>query len=753
VDGLNRNAFQFAYNADGWLTNRWTPEKGNTGYAFDNVGNLKTITYPSSTNSYRYDADNRLTNMVDAVGTNVFTYTSAGRLAGESNAWAAVSYSYLQGLRTAMSIGSWSQTYDYDSSWRMSSVASPAGAFGYSYSFSPASSLVTGISLPNGANIVNSYDSLARFKTTDLNNYWGHTLDGYSYSLDPLGLRTNIVRNLGLTSSSVSVGYDNIGQITSWLAKETNGVPRLNEQLGLGYDSADNLHSRTNNLLTQTFNVDAANELTNVSRSGTLTLSGATPAPATNIIVNGQAGQTYGDFTFAITNLSLANGNNTFTNVAANVYGVRVTNTFTANLPSSVNLNFDNNGSLTNDGTRSFAYDSENQLTNVMVAEQWQSSFIYDGLNRRRIERDYSWNGSGWVKTNEVHFIYDGYRLVQERDTNNNVLVTYTRGLDLSGSLQGAGGIGGLLARTDGNGSTFYHADGAEDITALMDGSQNVLARYLYNPFGKLVGTWGSMAGVNEMQFSSMPQHDGLELYPFRAYEPNFQRFLNQDPIQEAGGINLYRANFNDPLRYVDPFGLQEDAEDVIPESAETPQEQFQDELDENQVFGAQRPGFPEVGPEPNWENEPKLPEGQYESDIAQATQEIADDLEKDSEPKLDNPITPKVPCPSVLYRGVARGSVHDIQQATGGGIVPRGGTASPEAHVNEVNTASPYTSWTADINVAQRFAGPGGPLFQVNVNEIPNTIIDTAPFSAHPNESEFLIVGPIYGVTRLPNN
>jgi len=82
---------------------------------------------------------------------------------------------------------------------------------------------------------------------------------------------------------------------------------------------------------------------------------------------------------------------------------------------------------------------------------------VYDGLGRRRIERDYGWQ-NGWMKTNELRFVYDGWLLVQVRDGSNNVLVTYTRGLDGSGSLGGAGGIGGLLARTDGNGSTFYHA-------------------------------------------------------------------------------------------------------------------------------------------------------------------------------------------------------------------------------------------------------------------------------------------------------
>lgn len=554
LDGRGSNVLRYAYNPNGWVTNRWTPEKGNTGYAYDNVGNILTIHYPLSTISYLYNALNWLTNMVDAVGSHNFGWTPIGLPQSESDAWTTNGYTYSQGLRTALSIGSWNQSYSYDSVWRMTNTVSPAGAFNYQF-LTPGSYLPTSIALPNGANILNGFDSLARFQSTALNNYWGHTLDGYSYGLDALGLKTNIVRNLGLTTSSVDVGYDSIDQITSWLAQETNGTPRQNEQLGFGYDVADNLHFRTNNLLVQTFNVDAANELTNVSRTGTFTLSGATPAPATEITVNGSTAQTYGDFTFAATNLTLLNGNNTFTNIAVNLYGLKVTNTLTVNLPSSVTPLYDSNGNLTNDGLHSLAYDAENQLTNVFVANQWRSDFIYDGLNRRRIERDYSWSGA-WVLTNETHFIYDGYLLVQERDTNNNVLVTYTRGLDLSGSLSDAGGIGGLLARTDGNGSTFYHADGSGNITALMDGSENIVGRYLYNPFGKLVGRWGTMASVNRMQFSSMPTYSWGVGYWGRFWLFDPQRWANNDPIGEAGGINMTVGMNNNPVNVVDPFGL-----------------------------------------------------------------------------------------------------------------------------------------------------------------------------------------------------
>jgi len=565
VDGLNRNAFRFAYNANGWMTNRWTPEKGNTAYKIDAVGNLTNVFYvgQASSLSLTYDPLNHLRTMLDAVGTTTFTYTPAGQLASEDGPWAndTVTNTYVQGLRTAMSLNSQPSTlnfgYSYDNAWRLQSLSSPAGTFSYTFGgASSASSLIKQISLPNGAYITNSFDSLARLKETDLNNYWGHTLDEYAYQFDPLGLRTNIVRNLGLTSSSVSVGFDNIGQITSWLAQES-GMPRLNEQLGFGFDAAHNLHSRTSGALSQIFNTDAANELTSVTRTGTFTVSGATPAPASSVTVNGQAAQTYGDFTFAATNLSLANGQNTFTNIAVNAYGVHVTNTLAVNLPTNVTLGFDNNGNLTNDGIKSFSYDAENQLTNIMVAGQWRSDFIYDGLNRRGIARDYAWQGGTWVLTNETRYICDGYLVIQERNSNNVPLVTYTRGLDLSGTRQRAGGIGGLLARTDANGSIFYHADALGNITALMDGNENIVARYLYNPFGKLTGKWGPMAPVNEMEFSSMPWHDGIVFYPRRAYFPELARFGSSDPIGERGGINLYRAMRNNPLRYVDPLGLE----------------------------------------------------------------------------------------------------------------------------------------------------------------------------------------------------
>ncbi len=336
-------------------------------------------------------------------------------------------------------------------------------------------------------------------------------------------------------------------------------MPRLNEQLGFGYDAAHNLDSRTSGNLSEAFNVDAANELTSVTRTGTFTVSGATPAPATNITVNGQAAQTYGDFTFAATNLSLADGQNSFTNIAQNVYGVTVTNMLTANLPQSVTLGFDNNGNLTNDGTKSLSYDAENQLTNIMVAGRFKKDFVYDGLNRLRIKCEYTWTGSAWTQTNETRLIYDGAVVIQLRDSNNVPMLTLTRGLDVNGSLWRAGGIGGLLAMTEYSGAnSYYHANGAGNITALMDANENIVGRRLYGPFGNTLSLSGSKAGINPFWFSSQlyDEDTGTAHFLRRDYLPNLQRWSALDPIGERGGINLYRAVDNNPIDLFDPFGL-----------------------------------------------------------------------------------------------------------------------------------------------------------------------------------------------------
>jgi RHS repeat-associated protein len=249
--------------------------------------------------------------------------------------------------------------------------------------------------------------------------------------------------------------------------------------------------------------------------------------------------------------------NNSFTNIV-NYSGQNFTNVTTANLPASVNFQYDADGNLIFDGVRGFTFDDEDRLASITITNFWKTELLYDGLNRKRIVRESAWIAGAWSTQSETRYIYDGLLVLQERDASNTPLVTYTRGIDFSGTMQGAGGIGGLLARTGTNGSVLYHADGNGNISALVDAQQTLEARYLYDPFGNLLGKWGPLADVNHYRFSSKEWHGVSGIYDFgrRFYQPNLQRWMNADPIGEAGGLNLHRFVGNDPNDLIDPYGL-----------------------------------------------------------------------------------------------------------------------------------------------------------------------------------------------------
>jgi RHS repeat-associated protein len=186
---------------------------------------------------------------------------------------------------------------------------------------------------------------------------------------------------------------------------------------------------------------------------------------------------------------------------------------------------------------------------------------------RRRIRKDYIWaNGiTNWIQTAEVHYIYDGNLVIQERDANNLPTVSYTRGTDLSGSFQGAGGLGGLLARSQFQATApqlvsphaYYHCDGNGNITALINSLQLLVAKYEYDPYGNITSLSGPLADANVYRFSSkeFDKHFGLIYYLYRFYDPYLQRWLNRDPVEEFGGINLYGFVANNPINDFDPWG------------------------------------------------------------------------------------------------------------------------------------------------------------------------------------------------------
>ena len=369
LDSLGTNLFIYGYDADNRLTNRTSAAKGLTKYSYDPVGNLTFIDYPVSPDiTLRYDAMNRLTNMVDAAGTTRYAYDAAGQILSEDGPWDndTVSYTYANRLRTGLSLGApnssaWTQSYGYDLLDRLTSVTSPAGTFGYyfGYDFFTATfdpgSLIRRLSLPNGAYITNIYDSSARITGTYLRNSSDANLDTEDYVYNRGNQRTQQVFTAG---NYVNYTYDSIGELKTALGKEAGGVTnRMQEQFGYIYDAVGNLNYRTNNTLLQQFNVNGLNELTTVTNGGKLTVAGATTGHATSVTVNSVNAILYADTTFASTNQSWANGNNTYTAVANDSYGRTDTDVKIVTLQQTNKYAYDLSGNMVTNGTRMLEYD------------------------------------------------------------------------------------------------------------------------------------------------------------------------------------------------------------------------------------------------------------------------------------------------------------------------------------------------------------------------------------------------------------
>lgn len=207
---------------------------------------------------------------------------------------------------------------------------------------------------------------------------------------------------------------------------------------------------------------------------------------------------------------------------------------------------YDDDGNLLSDGRFSYTWNAENRLIQVSNF-QFQVSFKYDHLGRRI---------SKTVNGAETTFLWDGWNVIREASTSQTN--SYVWGLDLSGSLQGAGGVGGLVSASLSGTNVYYACDGNGNVSDLVDTSGNVVAHYEYDSFGNpLVGT-GVAANSNPWRFSSKywEPETGLLHYELRPYMSLLGCWLSKDPIEENGGLNLYGFVGNNPVDLYDPVGL-----------------------------------------------------------------------------------------------------------------------------------------------------------------------------------------------------
>lgn len=204
-------------------------------------------------------------------------------------------------------------------------------------------------------------------------------------------------------------------------------------------------------------------------------------------------------------------------------------------------------------------WDGENRL---IAAESVTTrlEMTYDHMSRRVAKKVYTGNPGNWALASETRFLYDDWNLIAELDALSVLPVlpiktAFVWGLDLTQSLQGAGGVGGLLASSAGTGTQYFTFDANSNVSELVDSAGATQAHYDYEPFGGVVLQAGTVAGANKFKFSTKYQDDGTGLlyYGYRYYAPGVGRWVSRDPVPSS---HQYEFSNNEPCEKYDPLGL-----------------------------------------------------------------------------------------------------------------------------------------------------------------------------------------------------
>ncbi|MBI2265483.1 MAG: RHS repeat-associated core domain-containing protein, partial [Armatimonadetes bacterium] len=85
--------------------------------------------------------------------------------------------------------------------------------------------------------------------------------------------------------------------------------------------------------------------------------------------------------------------------------------------------------------------------------------------------------------------------------------------------------------------------------------SGDAVSSLVYDSYGRRISVSGSPS-ENSYTGREWDEETGAYYYRARMYDPNVGRFTQEDPIGFAGVLNLYGYAGNNPVAWVDPWGL-----------------------------------------------------------------------------------------------------------------------------------------------------------------------------------------------------
>ncbi|WP_367871097.1 RHS repeat-associated core domain-containing protein [Luteolibacter sp. Populi] len=483
----------------------------SVAYGHDGAGRLAKVVAHGVTASYRFDPVNQ---QVSQLGFS--ERRGSGAFGGDSGADTAPSRPVLQNTRRYDSLGRLKGTTWHSASTGQASK--PLAHWGYGYNGlgqRTAASDLAGDSWLYGYNAAGEVTKADKKKAGSTDLYPGRQ---FRYAYDGIGNRT---------------------------AAESGGDSSGSGRRSIGYTP------------------NALNQYGTITHPGSFDVTARAPLAASPT-VDGQPADELG--TYFRKELSVSNATGPVWKEVEVSDGTQTVAGFHFVPKASVGPIYDEDGNLKDDGRWTYTWDASNRLVGIVRSSlapgtpYLRVEYTYDYLDRRIGERRFNSLSSSTPDAATI-WLYEGWNCIAELDGSWDLRREYVWGRDLSGSLQGAGGTGGLLWMRDGPSDKLHFCafDGNGNVTNLIgeDGAF-LTASYEYSPFGEVMKITGNYAAINPVGFSTRfhDKETGLCYYGYRYLDPAAGRWLSKDPMHELAGPNLYALIGNDSVGEVDMWGL-----------------------------------------------------------------------------------------------------------------------------------------------------------------------------------------------------
>lgn len=546
--GATRLFATLTYDALGNVTQRTDNAGRVTSSAYDDLNRVVSSTdADSKTTTFEYDALSRMTALVDARSQRYrFNYDGLGRLKHIRRGTTVMSFTYdaVGNRKTRTDYNGALTDYTHDALNRLKTITYPDTTT-VSYTYDKLSRLQTAT---NESGTVN-FDYNRMNRLTSVTDVFGQTVD---YNYDANGNRTRLSLN---TASVATYRYDAVNRLTKILDaagaaftfdydatdKLTQKKAPNNVKTSYQYDGLDRLTRLTDTKGAATvkdrqYEYNTASRITRISEP---TIMRSYTYDAVDRLTSGL----YTNPLQPTENYAYDSvGNRTSSHLGA-IYGYQPFNRLTST--SNASYAYDTNGNLISrtdpSGVTQYSWDFENRLKQVTLPNGSTVSYQYDALGRR-VRR----SPNAGVSTN---FIYDGQDVVKDLNSDGST-VDYVNGPGIDNKLRLTD------SRLAATGPLYFLQDHLGSTTALTNSLGVVTSQMNYDAFGNPT-TSGSLTRYTYTgrEFDS---DTGLFYYRARWYDPKIGRFISEDPIGLAGGINQFSYVGNNPQNANDPSGLYE---------------------------------------------------------------------------------------------------------------------------------------------------------------------------------------------------